>query len=113
MNRSPHLRSVVSRKADILAMRNLQSPPSSSALSFAKKTLSDAAAAFSSRRVAFVVVFFSSACVRSNRCSTPGSVGRKKGAFSGGFGGSFGLLRCCRQKFQDTLKYIFEEYVLG
>jgi hypothetical protein len=33
----------------------------------------------------------------TNRDSTPGSVGKKKGACSGGFGGSFGLFRCYDQ----------------
>lgn len=33
---------------------------------------------------------------KSKRWSTPGSVGRKKGARSSAFGASFGLLRCCK-----------------
>ena len=34
--------------------------------------------------------------MRSNRSASPGSEGRKNGAFSGALGGSFGLLRCYR-----------------
>jgi hypothetical protein len=58
--------------------------------------LSDAAAAFSSLLVGFsdlLSVFGSIA----NLDSTPGRVGRKKGAFSGALGGSFGLFRCYTQ----------------
>lgn len=32
----------------------------------------------------------------SNRSDSPGSEGKKNGAFSGTLGGSFGLLRCYR-----------------
>lgn len=47
----------------------------------------------SNRREAFseVASFLGSV---TNLVSTPGKVGRKKGAFSGALGGSLGLLRC-------------------
>ena len=42
----------------------------------------------------------------SNRSDSPGSEGKKNGAFSGALGGSFGLLRCCKgvQKIRGRRK---------
>ena len=37
----------------------------------------------------------------TNCVSTPGSVGRKNGAFSGAFDGSFGLFRCCNSRLKS------------
>ena len=71
-----------------------QSPSGASAASVWQKTLSLRSAAFSRRRVGFFVSCAGSFASGANRVSTPGNVGRKKGACSGAFGGSFGLFRC-------------------
>ena len=74
-----------------------QDPDVDSPRSFFKKTLS-ASVVFLRRLVDFFS--FSTSSVLSstaNRCSTPGSVGKKNGAFSNGFGGSFGLFRCYKK----------------
>ena len=58
-------------------------------------SLSKPAAIASKRRFFFVVsVLLASDVWISKRCSTPGKVGRKNGAFGGAFGGSLGLFRC-------------------
>lgn len=64
--------------------------------SFVKNTLSADPAARFSRCVSFCFCSAAAFCSGAKRWSTPGSVGRKKGAFSGCFGGSLGLLRCCK-----------------
>jgi len=46
-----------------------------------------------SKRV-FFSIFSSFLSPMANRCSTPGNVGRKKGACSGFLGGSVGWFRC-------------------
>lgn len=58
-----------------------------------KKTLSTDSATRWRRRVSFFLSSSTLFCSSENRWSTPGRVGRKNGAFSGCFGGSFGLLR--------------------
>jgi hypothetical protein len=83
--------------------RNAQSPSGSSALSFARKTLSERAASSLSNRLVFA--FFSSFSFgkTANLGSTPGSVGKKKGACSRGFGGSFGLFRCYKVTVEQNM----------
>lgn len=78
----------------------VQSPPRSSAFNNRINSLSVSTARFFSSLFVFFGALLSSGlvevAVRSNRNASPGSEGRKKGAFSGALGGSFGLLRCCR-----------------
>lgn len=74
--------------------RDLQSPSRDSEFSCLWNWLCEWPAAFSNLRVDFFEVVSCSAASTANRVSTPGRVGKKKGAFSGAFGGSFGLLRC-------------------
>jgi hypothetical protein len=50
--------------------------------------------AFSNLRVFFLTSFVWSFASGAKRVSTPGRVGKKKGAFSGTLGGSFGLFLC-------------------
>lgn len=72
-----------------------QSPSTASDASFWAKTLSTPWMAFSNLRV-FLASFVWSFTSGAKRASTPGRVGKKKGAFSGTFGGSFGLFLCWR-----------------
>ena len=50
---------------------------------------------------------------RSNRVSRPDTVGRKNGARSGAFGGSFGLLRCYTCQSSFTLESISQGWGRG
>lgn len=78
-----------------------QSPFFSTFASFVWRMLFDLAIDLS-RRV-FFSVFSSFFASTANRCSTPGNVGRKKGACSGFLGGSVGWFRC----------YVFRPINLG
>lgn len=70
----------------------LQDPDVGSPRSFCKKVLS-ASVVLPLRRLVDFSASSTFSCT-ANLCSIPGSVGKKKGAFSSGFGDSFGLFRC-------------------
>lgn len=73
-------------------MNPSQSPSASSSAKVCRNMLSDVAAILSNLLVGLLDLGSSFASI-ANLDSTPGSVDRKKGAFSGALGGSFGLLR--------------------
>ena len=74
-----------------------QGPDVDSPRSFCKKVLSTSVAEFLRRLLDFSFWTWSTFSRTTNRGSTPGSVGKKNGAFSSGFGGSFGLFRCYKR----------------
>jgi hypothetical protein len=85
---------------------DLQSPSGSASDNSVWNTLSALPDALSNLLVGFFC-FCVSCSVGANRVSTPGSVGKKNGACSIGFGGSFGLLRCCiTSRFRSVCHFV-------